>query len=272
MTKPLRLLAVLAHPDDESLGFGGTFAKYADEGVETYLITATRGQYGWFGSADDYLGETALGKLREDELRQATEILGIKETIVLDYIDGQLDQADSDEIITIIAQYICRIQPDVVITFDPYGAYGHPDHIAICQFTTAAIIQAANKVIMDNFATHQVQKLYYRVDTQAELALYEKAFGELVMTIDGIKRRAVGWEDWAITTHINIASYWDTVWQAVNCHQTQIVSIQSLEQVVVDGKPIWQSEGYYRVFSLVNGGRKTEDDLFDGFHTQKNSL
>ena len=267
MTNSLRLLAVLAHPDDESLGFGGTLAKYAAEGIETYLITATRGEYGWFGTQEDYPGETTLGKLREDELRQASQLLGIKETIVLDYVDGHLDEAVHDDIIACIAQYIRRIQPDVVITFDPYGGYGHPDHIAICQFTTAAIIQAASSASEDDFATHQVKKLYYRVDTQAELAIYEKAFGELAMTIDDVKRQAVAWEDWAITTHIEIASHWDTVWNAIKCHQTQIASIQSLENVALDGKPIWQSEGYYRVFSLVNGGRKTENDLFDGLYT-----
>ncbi len=267
----LRLLAVLAHPDDESLGFGGTFAKYADEGVETYLITATRGEHGWFGAPEDYPGETTLGKLRENELRQATELLGIKETIVLDYIDGQLDQAVSDDIIACIAQHIRRIQPDVVITFDPYGAYGHPDHIAICQFTTAAAIKAANSIIDGDFVAHQVKKLYYRVDTRDELAIYEEAFGELAMTIDGIKRQAIGWANWAITTHIDIASYWDIVWQAVNCHQTQIASIQSLEKVAQDDKPIWQSESYYRVFSLVNGGHKTENDLFDSLNADKSS-
>lgn len=271
MTNPLRLLAVLAHPDDESLGFGGTFAKYAAEGVETYLITATRGEYGWFGPQEEYPGETTLGQLREDELMQAAELLGIKETIILDYIDGHLDEAIHDDIIACIAQHIRRIQPDVVITFDPYGAYGHPDHIAICQFTTAAVIQAASSMIDDEFVAHQVKKLYYRVDTQAELAIYEKAFGELAMTIDDIKRQAVGWEGWAITTHIEIASHWNTVWQAVTCHQTQIASIQSLENVVIDGQPIWQTECYYRVFSLVNGGRKPENDLFDGLNADISS-
>ena len=255
----LRLLAVLAHPDDESLGFGGIFAKYADEGVETFLITATRGEYGWFGEPEDFPGEETLGKMREAELKQAAEILGIREVIILDYVDGHLDQVDPNEIIDSIAHHIRRIKPHVVITFDPYGAYGHPDHIAICQFTTAAIVQAANNKIDDDYAPHQVQKLYYRVDTLTELSAYEEVFGELSMTVDGYKRQSKGWDAWAITTRIETASYWDTIWRAVTCHQTQIINIQA-------DKPVWESEGYYRVFSLVNGGRKTEKHLFEGIN------
>lgn len=261
--KPLKLLAVLAHPDDESLGFGGTFAKYANDGVETYLITATRGEYGWSGTPEDFPGEESLGNMREAELKQAAAILGIREVILLDYIDGRLDQANPSEVIDCIAHHIRRIKPDVVITFDPYGAYGHPDHIAICQFTTAAIVQAASKQVGGDCAPHQVQKLYYRVDTHAEAAIYEEAFGEMSMTVDGHRRQSTGWEPWSITTRIEIASYWDTIWQAVTCHQTQIESIKSLENVTGD-KPIWESESYYRVFSLVNGGRTSEKTLFEG--------
>ncbi len=261
--EPLRLLAVLAHPDDESLGFGGAFAKYADQGIDTYLITATRGEYGWFGAEDDYPGETMLGKMREAELNQAATILGIREVIMLDYIDGQLDQAKPSEAINTIAHHIRHIKPHVVITFDPYGSYGHPDHIAICQFTTAAIMQAATQTADDDCAPHQVQKLYYRVDTPAELSAYENIFGELSMTVDGYKRQSSGWEDWAITARLETSSYWDAIWRAVRCHQTQIMNIASLAHVDGD-KPIWESEGYYRVFSMVNGGRNPENNLFEG--------
>ena len=71
----MKLLCVLAHPDDESLGLGGALAKYAAEGVETYLITATRGEHGWWGEAEDYPGPIGLGQIREAELRAAAEVL-----------------------------------------------------------------------------------------------------------------------------------------------------------------------------------------------------
>ncbi|MEO1644227.1 MAG: PIG-L family deacetylase, partial [Chloroflexota bacterium] len=194
--------------------------------------------------------------------------LGIKEVIFLDYIDSFLDDADHTVIVPILAQHIQRIRPQVVITFDPYGGYGHPDHIAICQFTTAAVMQAT----VGNSATaaHQVQKLYYLVDTKASLAIYEEAFGELSMTVDGIKRDVIGWTEWSITTRIDIASHWETVWKAVNCHQSQIESIETLK-AVAGNRPVWQTETYYRVFSTVNSGREPETDLFAGIPAEQNA-
>src|ERR1700694_5611716 len=88
MTHNLRLMCVLAHPDDESLANGGILARYAAEGIETYLVTATRGERGWFGNESDYPGMEALGKRREAELLAAAQVLGIRRVDLLDYIDG----------------------------------------------------------------------------------------------------------------------------------------------------------------------------------------
>lgn len=133
----LSLMCVLAHPDDESLGTGGILARYAAEGIETYLVTATRGERGWQGNPADDLGLHELGRIREGELRCAAENLGVREVSFLDYVDGDLDQADPAEATGRIVAQLRRVRPHVVITFGPDGAYGHPDHIAICQFTTA---------------------------------------------------------------------------------------------------------------------------------------
>src|SRR5204863_3445627 len=134
-------MAVLAHPDDESLGFGGTLAKYASDGVDVFLVTATRGDAGRYRGIrqDDpkHPGPAALAEIRERELRAAASVLGIAEVSLLDYRDQLLDRADPREAVPAIAAQLRRIRPDVVITFGPDGAYGHPDHIAICQFTTA---------------------------------------------------------------------------------------------------------------------------------------
>jgi LmbE family N-acetylglucosaminyl deacetylase len=94
MTDALRLLAVFAHPDDESMGMGGTLAKYAAEGVETYLVCATRGERGWFGSEEQNPGLSALGKIRERELESAADELGLKALYFLDYVDGDVDRAN----------------------------------------------------------------------------------------------------------------------------------------------------------------------------------
>jgi LmbE family N-acetylglucosaminyl deacetylase len=144
MPEPLRLMCVLAHPDDESLGTGGILAKYAAEGVDTYLVTATRGERGWSGDQADNPGLEALGRIREAELHAAADVLGLHEVNFLNYIDGDLDRAEPEQAVAKIAGHIRRVKPHVVVTFDPFGSYGHPDHIAICQFTTAACVAAAD--------------------------------------------------------------------------------------------------------------------------------
>lgn len=267
MLQNLKLLCVLAHPDDESLGTGGILAKYAAEGVETYLITATRGERGWFGRPDDYPGPTALGQLREAELYAAADVLGLKEVIFLDYMDGDLDRADPAEAINKIAVQIRRIRPQVVVTFDPNGAYGHPDHIAISQLTAAAIVAAAtqNSNVRGAGTSHQVSKLYYRNFRTAEVMAYEAAFGDLVMKIDGIERRPIAWPEWAITTCIDTSAYWPRVWRAIEQHQSQLPGYESLKALPNEfHQNLWGMQTFYRAFSLVNGGRAVEDDLFTG--------
>ncbi|MGF1507243.1 MAG: PIG-L deacetylase family protein [Anaerolineae bacterium] len=248
-----RLMCVLAHPDDESLGVGGTLAKYAREGVETYLVTATGGEHGWFGAPEDYPGPDRLRAIREEELHNAAAILGLQEVNLLGYEDGQLDQADPQEVIARIAGHLARVRPDVVITFDPLGAYGHPDHIAICQFTTAATVRSP------------VDKLYYMAPTPALLKVYQDAFGDLVMHVDGEERRAEGWPEWAVTTRIDTLAYWEQVWEAVACHQSQLPGYSALKELPEAAhRALWGVQPYYRAFSLVNGGRTPETDLFAG--------
>lgn len=266
-TLPLKLMCVLAHPDDESLGAGGLLAKYAAEGVETYLVTATRGERGWFGPQADYPGPAALGKIREAELRAAAKVLGLREVAFLDYIDGELDQANPTEVIGQIVAHLRRVRPHVVVTFDPFGAYGHPDHVAICQFTTAAVAAAASPAYLGTTASpaHQVSKLYYLVETEEALALYESIFGELVMQVDGVERRGPAWDAWAVTTCLDTSVYWRQVWAAVACHRSQLPGYQALTDLPeAEHQRLWGRPALYRALSLVNGGRTVERDLFAG--------
>ena len=112
---PLRLLCILAHPDDESLGLGGILAKYGAEGIETYLVTATRGELGWFGPPEENPGPTELGQIREGELKEAAKVLGLREVNILDYRDGELDKADQALLTQQLVGHIRRIRPHVVI-------------------------------------------------------------------------------------------------------------------------------------------------------------
>jgi LmbE family N-acetylglucosaminyl deacetylase len=269
-----KLLCVLAHPDDESLALGGTLAKYAAEGVEVSLVVATRGERGWFRDWSEYPGEQALGRMREMELRRACSALGIARLDFLDYIDGDLDQANPDEAIGKIVRLIRQIQPHVVLTFGPEGLYGHPDHIAISQFTTAAVMRASDpsySVDSEKLGPHRVAKLYYRVALEPWLQRYMPIFGELVMTIDGQERRAHPWANWIVTTRLDTHAHWRQVLRAIQCHQTQLPhAVARLQRVTEqEHQYLWGSQEYYRVFSLVNSGRQEENDLFEGLRTEE---
>ena len=272
MKDKLKLLAVLAHPDDESLGLGGTLAKYAAEGAETYLITATRGEKGWFGKPDEYPGPETLGQIREQELYGAARVLGLKDVVLLDYVDGELDQANPYEIIGQLVTHIRRIRPQVVVTFDPNGLYGHPDHIAISQYASAAALAAADLHYPSPLSRqiHRIDKLYYLVMEAGEAAAYQEAFGDLVMQIDGAERRPVPWKDWAITTRIDTAEYWSQVWEAISNHCSQLPGYQALKNLSEENHRIlWGTQRFYRALSVVNGGREQENDLFDGILTKE---
>ena len=267
-----RLMAVLAHPDDESLGVGGTLAKYASEGVDVFLLTATRGDSGKYRGhrSDDpqHPGPEVLASIREAELRAAATVLGIHDVVVLEYHDQQLDRVDAHEAVSGIAEHLRRVRPDVVVTFGPDGAYGHPDHIAISQFTTAAIVAAADPAFRGSgreAAAHTVSKLYYLAWPQSTWDAYQAAFKQIVFAVDGVGRQVVPWPEWAITTVIDARSCWSTVWQAISCHESQIASYERLQRLTPDEhETLWGRQCFYRAFSTVNGGRARETDLFEG--------
>ena len=126
------LLAIFAHPDDESLASGGLIAWCAELEVTISLLCITRGQHGPGDSS-------TLGKTREKELHDAASVLGINNVSVLDYEDGMLPWSNGRQIEFDIGHAIHQWRPDVVITFGEDGLYWHPDHIAVHQHTTAVI-------------------------------------------------------------------------------------------------------------------------------------
>lgn len=262
----LRLLAVLAHPDDECLGNGGALARYAAEGVACSLVCATRGERGrYFDPALSRPSDEEVGRVREQELRNAAAALGVRDVAFLDYIDGSLDQADPREAVARIVAHVRRVRPHVVITFDPFGAYGHPDHVAICQLTTAACARAASPDHDDGQPPHHVAKLYYKSETPAVWEVYQKAFKRMISTVDGVERSAVAWPDWSVSAVLDTRAHAATVWRAIQCHETQIAIYAGLRDLSdADHEKLWGTQHYYRAWSTVNGGRQTESDLFAG--------
>jgi N-acetyl-1-D-myo-inositol-2-amino-2-deoxy-alpha-D-glucopyranoside deacetylase len=147
------LLAVLAHPDDESFGMGGTLALYAARGADVYLVCATRGEVGMV-DPEHMQGFNTTAELRESELRCAAAQLGLKKVFFLDYRDsgmpGSPDNRHPDaqvahpveEVAGHVVKYIRELKPDAVLTFDPIGGYRHPDHIHIHNATVLAFEKA----------------------------------------------------------------------------------------------------------------------------------
>ncbi len=174
MNGDARLLAVLAHPDDETFGMGGTLALYAHRGVEVYLACATRGEVG--DVAPEMLqGYQTIGELREAELCCAAQKLGLKKVIFLGYRDSgmpgsasnhhpdALASAPPHKIAADVTHVIREIRPQVVLTFDPIGGYRHPDHIAIQEATVEAFHAAGNPLAFpDGLPPYQPQKLYFQ--------------------------------------------------------------------------------------------------------------
>ena len=272
MSQKFKLMAILAHPDDESLGFGGTLAKYAAEEVEIHLVTATRGERGRAGSRDKQAEPAEVGRLREAELRAAAAVLGIRSVEFLGYPDGGVDQIDPAIAMPALVRHIRRIRPHVVVTFGPEGGYGHPDHIAISQFTAAACMCAGDAGYVtehgsqsDALPAHRIAKLYYMAWRNDKWDAYQAAFRKLTSMVDGVQRQAAPWPDWAVTTVIDTSRYWPVVWKAVCCHQTQMSIYERLEQLTPEQqKALWGSQEFYRAYSSVNGGRQRETDLFEG--------
>jgi LmbE family N-acetylglucosaminyl deacetylase len=264
----LKLLAVFAHPDDESMGMGATLAKYAAEGVATHLVCASRGERGWFGPEDQNPGLERLGHIRTRELENAVKELGMSSLAFLGYIDGDVDRTDPADAIEKIVTHIRRIKPQVVVTFGHDGIYGHPDHIAIGQFTNAAIVCAADPEYkdLDNLAPHRVLKLYYMVDDENFVNLVSSFMDDLTFRVDDQIRGENPWKDWMVTTRIDTAEHCPTAWRAIQCHQSQLPSLGALAELHVDAaSAVLAMQGtFYRAFSLVNGGRDVETDLFAG--------
>lgn len=148
------ILVVLAHPDDETFGMGGTLAKYADLGATIVLILATRGEAGIPGTEP-----ARAGAIREAEARAACAVLGVRRLDFLDYHDGQLAQIDFQAAVRRLADRLRQLRPAVVITFGPDGLSGHSDHTTVGAWTTAAFDAAG--------AADWGARLYYIAPSEA---------------------------------------------------------------------------------------------------------
>lgn len=133
------IVVVLAHPDDESFGMGGTLAKYAAGGARVVLICATLGEVGIKNMAP-----AEVARIRKAELDAARRTLGIAEVYLLGYMDGKVAEVDETAALNDISSLLVQLRPQIVITFGPDGITGHPDHVAVHHFTTLAFDRYAD--------------------------------------------------------------------------------------------------------------------------------
>lgn len=149
------LMAIFAHPDDETFGVGATMARYASRGVPVTMICATRGEVGEIAAGTDATPDN-LGLYREQELRDSMAILGVHDVRFLGFRDsGMLGTEDNEDprafakahadgVTHMLVRLIREVRPSVVVTWDKSGGYGHPDHVATHRHATAAFHAAGD--------------------------------------------------------------------------------------------------------------------------------
>lgn len=230
------LLCVHAHPDDESMTTGGVLARYADEGLRTAVVTCTAGERGEIrlpGADGDAL-RPGLGELRTGELRQALELLGAGKPRLLGYGDsgypagnlpGMLWNAPFDELVGRLVAEIRAFRPDVVVTYDGYGLYGHPDHLQAHRATLAAV-EAAHVAALypDAGAPWRVRRLYLATIPLALVRrgirmLAERDLPPLLGTPDA---PVLGTPDDLVTTAVDVRKWVERKWAALNAHASQL--------------------------------------------------
>jgi LmbE family N-acetylglucosaminyl deacetylase len=234
------LLAVLAHPDDETFGMGGTLAMYARQGVNIQLVCATRGEV---GEIDPEFKEklNSAACLRTQELRCAAETLGIKTVHFLNYRDSGMPGSPDNshpkamaaqpvtQVAGEVAHHIRQIRPEVVLTFDPIGGYRHPDHIAIQQATVMGFDLAGDPAFEDpeGLPAFQPEKLYFHTINRTFLKMSvwvmqligqdPRKFGRN-KDIDLVSLTAV---DFPTHVKINYREVRDVKTKAAACHASQ---------------------------------------------------
>ena len=266
----LVLMAVFAHPDDEAFGTGGTLTKYAAEGNDVYLVTATRGEAGEIAEPD--LATTAnLPYVREQELRYACEIYGIHPPRFLDYVDGQLPLVHQGQAVGKLVRFIRELRPQVLITFGPGGIYGHYDHIAVHRWATIAVDLAADPdcfpdQLADACQPHRVSKLYYRALPEEQVAAMSEGDKPAAVMMDGVPFHFAGQRHDEITTAIDVSDYVEAKLRGIRCHTTQVGRngpfADTLDEVT--RQPWFQTEHFILARSTVGWPEGVETDLFAG--------
>jgi LmbE family N-acetylglucosaminyl deacetylase len=280
MTQNKTILSVLAHPDDESFGMGGTLALYAQKGYDVYLVCATRGEVG--DVAPEHMqGYSSIAELREGELRCAAGHLGLKGVFFLGYRDsGMPGSPDNqhpdaqtahsvDEVAGKVVKYIRELKPDVVLTFDPIGGYRHPDHIQTHKATVLAFEKAADPTFHPEAgAPFQPGRLYFHTFPRGFLKLAVKLmplFGQNPRKFGNngdIDMQSIAEVNFPIHARVDITSVQEIKAAAGACHASQGGGGNMGRGVLgLFIKLFGQREEYMQAYPPVNGKWKVKNDL-----------
>ncbi|WP_055591078.1 PIG-L family deacetylase [Streptacidiphilus griseoplanus] len=272
--RPLTLMAVHAHPDDEATGTGGVLARYAQEGVRTVLVTCTDGGCG-DGAGGVKPGEAghdpqAVAAMRLQELKASCEVLRVSHLEMLGYADsgmmgwpandapGAFWRTPVEEGAARLAELMRRYQPDVVVTYDENGFYGHPDHIQANRVTMAALAMTA-----------LTPKVYW---TTAPRSMMQR-FGEVMREFggdweepdpaEGAAMPEIGLPDEEITTWVDTTAFGGQKFDALAAHASQGENIFFLRMGKERFTQLMGVETFVRVRDTT-GAPLPEDDLFAG--------
>jgi LmbE family N-acetylglucosaminyl deacetylase len=212
------LLAIFAHPDDESLACGGLLARCARSGATVSLVCATRGERGQVDSTPEEREQ--LSRVRTGELIEAAGVLGIRKVVFLEYRDGFLPWAEPAKLEAEIAGVVRRLRPDVVVTFGEDGLYWHPDHIAIHERTTAALSQPGDTapalfyVTMPRGMMHRIDDWYAERSGGTPSKTLTQMLGVTHVDAFGVLARPP-------TLVVDVSAFARTKLAALRCHQSQ---------------------------------------------------
>lgn len=275
----LTLLAVHAHPDDESIGTGGILAKYGTQDVRTVLTYCTRGEAGDILNPDfvNPPGASNIVEIRAIELNNALKVLDVRDVHFLGYRDSGMAgteenhnpeafaRADVEEAVGRLVDIIRQTKPQVIVTYNEKGNYGHPDHIMANRVTVRAFQAAGDpgfKTGRDLYPW-QPAKLYY---TATPLSRLQKMYDLAVERGEAPRMRPdfMGTPDDQITATVDIREFLDRKMEALYCHQSQFNPNSFFRRVPDELREQFMGyEHFVCVRGCVPQGEK-ETDLFQG--------
>ena len=255
----------------------GAFLQYSTSGTETALIVATRGEVGEIADPALATPET-LGQVREGEMQAAAEVLGLNHLWFLDYRDSGMAgtpenedsrsfaRANPAEAVGKLVAIIRQFRPQVIVTFDETGGYGHPDHIAIYRHTTSAFHAAADAVQYPELGpAHAASKLYYTLFPRSGIRamaewLQSQGAGSSFGDVDP---ESLGLPDEPISVKLDVASLRERKDRSWAMHRTQVNSGAAFAQIPEELQLKWRNYEYYQLAaSRVGPDVEGENNLF----------